>query len=107
MPDPQEYQWEFYDMSSEDAGRNELGETIKDIIAQKRKLTMRWGPLSLSDAALLLSALSASVYLSVSAMDAETGAMRTMTMYVGDRSAPMYNATLGLWQSVSANLIEK
>lgn len=114
VKDPSAYAWEWYDLSSEDvAGRAESGQNNKDIIAQKVKLTLQWDFLTFAEAATILRMsvggnLSApQPYLSVKYFDIARNAWRTMTATVGDRTAPMYNFTLGRVENVAFNLIER
>ena len=46
-------------------------------------------------------------YIMVEYLDAQEGAYVTAEFYVGNRSAPMYNATLGLWENISFNLVKR
>ena len=110
IKDPQTMTWDIYDLDSENgAGRNQQGKMFRDRVAIKRKLTCTWGPLDSSEMSTLLSAMTSTEF-SIEYPDALTGARRTMTAYVGDRSVPcyMYNPDKGkwLWQGLSANFIE-
>ena len=76
----------------------------------KRKVSCTWKGLTQSEISILLSAMSA-VSFSVRYPDPYTGAFRTATMYVGDRSAPIFrngadsNGEI-VWESMSANFVE-
>lgn len=114
IKDPSAYGWEWYDLSSEDvAGRSESGHNNKDIVAQKVKITLQWDFLTFAEASAILTAsvggnLNApQPYLSVKYFDMARNAWRTMTATVGDRTAPMYNFTLGRVENVAFNLIER
>lgn len=110
IKDPQTMQWDIMDLDSENgAGRNQKGKMFRDRVAVKRKLTCTWGPLEEKEIKELLSKMTATEF-SLDYPDALTGGRRTMTAYVGDRSAPlyMYNTEKNkwLWQGLSANFIE-
>jgi len=106
---PSSCTWGLQDLSSEDSGRTLDGIMHKDVIAQKRKLDCSWNGLSQSEAATLLQAVNASVFMSVTYDDPLTGAELTRTFYVGDKSAPVQIWTLNnkRFSSVSFNFIEK
>nr|DAE50745.1 MAG TPA: hypothetical protein [Bacteriophage sp.] len=87
MPDPllEGYGWELNDISSEDSGRTMKGQMIKKRVAQKRKLSCKWPPLSLAEASKLLKAANP-VYLEVTFFDLKENKFITKTCYTGDRS---------------------
>jgi len=61
-----------------------------------------------ADISTLLNAVT-DTFFTVSYPDALTGETRSMTAYVGDRTAPMYSLINGvyLWNSLSMNFIER
>lgn len=89
--------------------RNAKGELVRDRIGVKRKLDCEWPPLTQSQMSTLLSAVT-NVFFTVTYLDPQDGES-TRTMYVGDRSAPMYRYGSGgsdiLWENVKMNFIEK
>ena len=96
----------IYDVSkSED--RNAQGDILIDRVAVKRKVECEWGALTNAEMSALLSACTA-VFFSVTFPDPQTGGNKTMTCYVGDRTAPVYkyNGT-PLWEGLKMNFIEK
>lgn len=112
--DPSEFQWDLYDLSSEEvAGRSESGYGSKDIVAQKRKLNCKWAYLSFDDASDLLKASvggnpsNPNPYISVQYFDLMTKAWRTMEAMVGDRTVPIYNSVLEVVENVAFNIIER
>lgn len=114
VKDPSVYQWEWYDLSSEDvAGRSESGLNNKDIVAQKVKLILEWAQLTFAEASTILTASvggnvdAPQPYVTVYYFDIARNAFRTMTATVGDRTAPMYNFVLGRVENVAFNLIER
>lgn len=104
---PQKLSVGVYDVAAK-ADRNAQGEILIDRVATKRKLEMEWGPLSNTDIAAILGAVTA-VFFSVTYPDPLTGAAKTITCYVGDRTAPMLKNTSGTpyWEGLKMNFIEK
>ena len=89
--------------------RNANGDLIRDRIGTKRKLELEFPPLTQSKISTLLNAVSP-VFFSVTFQDPQSG-MITKTMYVGDRTAPVYrystDAQKMLWEGLSMNFVEK
>lgn len=114
VPQPSTLQVDLQDIDSSETGRNQAGKLIRDRVVgganAKRKVSCTWRGLSMTDAATLLQAMSASKF-SVYYPDPYTGSFQTKTMYVGDRSAPIFhngaNASNKIvWESISANFVE-
>ena len=103
---PSTYQWELYDISDSDAGRTEDTNMDKKRIGQCVKLQLAWNNLTTAEASTILTAFNPE-YINVTYLDAMRGAYRTSEFYVGDRTAPLYNAALGLWENVAFNIIER
>lgn len=80
---PKSYIPSYNDISSENTGRNALGQMLKDRIAVKVKLELEWSGLTADQAASILQALSP-IFFSVTYPDAKTDSNRTMTCYAGD-----------------------
>lgn len=108
LPDPNSFSWSLQDIDADGTGRDQTGDTFRDRVAIKRKWTMTWPPLSPEKMSVLLNAVT-DVFFEATAPDAMTGEDRTMTCYVGDRTAPMYSCLDGipLWESLSMNFIER
>ena len=107
---PQTLSWDIYDLDSENAGRNQLGEMFRDRVAVKRKLTCTWAPMEPAAMSTLLKEMD-EVFFTLRYPDAHDGTYREGTFYIGDRSTPMYmwNETKQkyLWSGLSANFIER
>nr|DAT82599.1 MAG TPA: hypothetical protein [Caudoviricetes sp.] len=103
---PSSYQWKMQDISASDAGRTEDTKMDKKRIGQIRKIEFEWQNVSIEDAAAILQAFNPE-YIEVCYLDAMTGTYRTSEFYVGDRSTPLYNAKLGVWNNVAFNIIER
>lgn len=103
---PSSYLWKLEDVSASDAGRTEDTVMHKKRVGQLVGLELSWQNVSTEVVSSLLKAFNPE-YIEVCYLDAMEGKYMTSTFYVGDRSAPMYNATKGLWSNVSFNLIER
>ena len=106
VPCPSTYQYELSDVSDADAGRTEDGLMHKMRIAQKVHIQLSWTYVTNADAKTILSAFNPE-YIQVEYLDPLVNSYQTKTFYVGDRSAPVYNTRLGLWSSISFNIIER
>lgn len=102
---PSNFQIGIMDISK--AERNAKGNLIIERINTKRKLELSYGYLSAAALSTLLTAISGTTF-SVSYPDAQTGASRTGTFYVGDRSAGAIDIQSGVvrYKDVKFNLIE-
>lgn len=78
----------------------------KKRIGQLVKLELAWNNVTTAEASAILTAFNPE-YINVRYLDAKSGSFQTREFYVGDRSAPLYNATLGLWSNISFNIIER
>ena len=89
--------------------RNANGNMIRDRITTKRKIELEFPPMTQTEMATLLNAV-ANVFFSVTYQDPILG-MTTKTMYVGDRTAPIYRFGNGttemLWEGLKMNFIEQ
>lgn len=103
---PSVYQWKLEDISSPDAGRTENTVMDKMRIGQVVGIELGWNGLTIDEAATILKAFNPE-YISVCYLDAMTGRFETSEFYVGNRSVPLYSASLGRWSNVSFNLIER
>ena len=106
VPIPSKYKYSLQDVSLPDAGRDEAGYMHKLRITQKVKLELEWVGKKDAEVSEILNAFNAE-YLQVNYKDAKLGTYVTKTFYVGDRSTPMYNSTLDIWENVAFNIIER
>jgi hypothetical protein len=97
----------IYDVSRS-ADRNAEGDILIDRVAVKRKLECEWPPLSNAAMSTLLSAVT-SVFFTVTYPDPQDGTDKTITCYVGDRTAPVLKYTAGVpyWEGLRMNFIER
>lgn len=103
---PSVYVWSLQDVSAADSGRTEDTKMQKNRIGQCVKIELAWNNISTATASAILRAFNPE-YINVCYLDPMQGTYVTSQFYVGDRSAPMYNAKLGLWSSVSFSIIER
>lgn len=103
---PSSYLWKLEDVSASDAGRTEDTMMHKKRIGQLVGIELSWQNIPTSEVSAILKAFNPE-YIKVCYLDAMQGKYITSEFYVGNRSAPMYNAAKGLWQNVSFNLIER
>lgn len=103
---PSSYIWKLEDVSAADAGRTEDTVMHKNRVGQLVGLELSWQNISTADVSEILRAFNPQ-YINVCYLDAMHGKYVTSEFYVGNRSAPMYNATKGLWSNVSFNIIER
>lgn len=103
---PSKYQYDLQDVSASDAGRTEAVTMDKKRIGQCVKLELAWNNISTDVASQILRAFNPE-YIQVRYLDLMTGGYRTSEFYVGDRTSPMYNATLDIWENLSFNIIER
>lgn len=106
LPCPTSYKWKLEDISSSDAGRTEDTVMDKKRIGQVVGIDLEWKNVSIEDAATILTAFNPE-YITVCYLDAKAGGYVTSEFYVGNRNAPLYNAALGVWQSITFNIIER
>lgn len=88
-----------------ESGRNTNGVMVRKRVATKRKLNMEFPQMTSETLSRILTAVSG-VSFDVRYFDPQDNALRTITVYVGDRSMPIYNATMGRWTGVAFNLVE-
>lgn len=106
IPCPSSYLWKLEDVSAPDAGRTEDTVMHKKRIGQLVGLELSWQNISTAKASKILQAFNPE-YISVRYLDPMANGYVTSTFYVGNRSVPMYNATLDVWSNVSFNIIKR
>lgn len=106
IPCPSSYTWGLQDVSASGAGRTEDYLMHKMRGAQKVKLNLAWQNVSSDVMSRVLQAFNPE-YISVTYLDAMSNTFQTKTFYVGDRTAPLYNASMGVWQNLAFNIIER
>jgi len=111
VKNPQTLQWQIQDLDSEEgSGRNQFGDMMREPVNVKVKLVCTFPPMNDKEISILLNAVKPT-FFQLTYPDAERGSRRTMTAYVGDRTAPIFihdKATnQWIWQGLSMNFIEK
>lgn len=101
---PSVYKWKLEDLSASDAGRTEDTVMDKKRIGQLVGIELQWNKVSIPDASKILKLFNPE-YIKVEYLDAMEGKYVERTFYVGERSAPLYNGELGLWDNIAFNLI--
>lgn len=96
------------DISAPDSGRDLSGLMHKNKIGEKRTVQLTWNGLKPSEVAQIITAFQAQEYFTVTYWDPSNAVSQvTKTFYLGDRSAPVYNWALGLYESLSFQIIER
>lgn len=97
-------------IDSDSTGRNASGNMVRDIIAEKVKLDISWGPLSDNEISQILSKISGA-FFSVTYPDPQVGGNTTKRFYVGDRTAPSYSWNehfqASKWEGLTLSFIEE
>jgi hypothetical protein len=111
MPEPRKLTVKLQDLDSAETGRNQSGYLFRDRVrggaSAARVLSIETMPLTNSEMSSLLTAIGGASF-SVTYPDPYTGANRTGTFYVGDRSMPIHsiNGSTKYWEGFSFDLIE-
>ena len=113
VPDPYEMTVAIQDLDLETgAGRSQTGTMFRDRVAVKRKVSCKWRPMYGNQMEILLN-LMTDVFFELRYPDPQTGALKSITVYVGDRTMPVYTMYKGttkskiLYNGLEANFIEK
>lgn len=103
---PSSFQWNMEDVSAEGAGRTEDMVMHKQRIGQVVSVNLSWRGLTTAQVSSVLTAFNPE-YIEVEYLDPMEGDYVTKEFYVGNRSAPLYNSKLNLWENVSFNIIAR
>jgi len=90
---PQSFQVVIQDIDAK-ATRDARGLLHRDRIATKRKISVSWAPLTLSECKVLLDSVK-DEFFSVNYLDPWDGGMATRTFYVGDSTSAYFHRQLG------------
>lgn len=107
LPVPNAYTVKLVNISGADAGRAEDLAMDTMVKGKSIRIDVTFPYLSRLDMALLLTAINTR-YMNVSYLDPEvaTGYI-TKRFYIGDRTAPLWNAARGMWESLSFAFIQQ
>lgn len=108
---PSSMQWQETDLDSNDGtGRNVLGDMFRDRITVKRKLAVTFPPMLTSEISKILNAIEP-IFFDITYPDPKVGKNVTMTVYVSDRSVPVYrfdkDTNEWLWLGLSIDFMER
>ena len=106
-PAPQTMQVAIQDIDAK-ATRDAHGLLHRDRVATKRKISLSFGALTVSECAKILASVKAE-FFNAEYLDPETGQNKSGTFYVGDRTAPVYSFvdSVPVWKGLSFDLIEQ
>ncbi len=108
---PSSLVWDESDLiSDEGSGVNMNGKVFRDRIDTKRRITASFPPMNDAQMSSLLEAISPA-FFDLEYPDPRLGKRETITVYVGERSVPvyMYDETSGqwIWQGISVEFTER
>ena len=106
IPTPSKYKQIVSDVSKADSGRTEDGKMWKEKVGQLAKIELEWSYLTTAEVSQVLQAFDPE-YITVEFLDAKAGDYREAEFYVGDRTSPLYNSRMGVWESLALNIIER
>lgn len=108
---PNALQWQEANIDGDGGtGRNQQGDMFIDRIGSKRKLSVSFPPMDDESMSVLLNAIEP-VFFDVEYPDPKLGKRNTMTVYINDKSVPVYgfdkDKNMWLWQGVSLEMMER
>ena len=108
MPTPSTMKVNIFDVSAT-ADRSASGKMIIDRVGTKRKLELTWAHLTADELSRLLSAVGEETFFTAAYPDPQTGGVRTMSCYCGDRATGVLRMENGspVWTDVEMNWIER
>lgn len=104
---PQSCTWSLQDLWSDDSGKTLDGVMHKDTVAQKRKLTCKWGAMTWSECSVIANFMkNRGVMVQLTYPDILQGEYITKTFYTGDMTVPYFDWSRELVESASCDFIE-
>lgn len=103
---PSTYVWEEEDASAPNAGRTEAVVMHKLRVGQVVALQLSWKALTTAEISDILTKFSPE-YITLEYLDPKAGGYLTKEFYVGNRSAPLYNCKLNIWENVSFKVVAR
>ena len=106
---PQSATWGLQDISSEDSGRTNDGMMHNNVVAQKRKLTAKWGPCTWAEAHIITAKCKTKGHqIALTYPDNEAGGMMTKQFYTGDCTAEYHewHGNVARVKGISCDFIE-
>jgi len=113
---PTTYRWMEEDISADGAGRSIDYTMHKLKVGTVEKIELSWKGLSNNEIKKLLEIFGSQTYngiyftgeyFKISYLCPKTGTHATKYFYIGNRTAPLYNSTLGVWDELSFNMIQQ
>ena len=92
-----------------DSGRNADGTMERNMLGEKRKVELSLPPLHSDALRPVMAAISGTEHAAFTASFPDpwvAGGVYSGEFYVGDRSAPVYNFALDIWNNVKFNIVE-
>lgn len=104
---PSSMQVDIMDIDS-DSYRTAKGNLVRDRVAVKRKIACSWNWLTIAECSTLLQAVE-DEFVELTYLDPKLGTVTTKTVYVGDRTSPVYSFVDGKegWKGVQMTFTEK
>lgn len=106
IPCPSAYTFILSDVSAADAGRTEDTKMHKNKLGEMVKIELSFQNINNETLYRVLNAFNEE-YFTVEFYHPKYMTFKTSTFYVGDRTSPMYNHRLGIWQNLNLNIIER
>lgn len=108
---PSSYQYLLEDVSDSSAGRTEDGVMNKNRIGQVVGIELAWNGITTKQLHDLLVAFNPE-YITVQFIEplsgnASNNYYKTLEMYVGNRTAPLYNSSMGVWENLSLKIVDR
>lgn len=107
---PQELSVGVQSIDADSSGRNADGRMVRDVVAEKVKLQVKWGALSPFEMSTILRNIQ-SAFFAINYFDPTEGGMLTRVFYCGDRTTPVYSWNpkyeQNMWESLAVNFIEQ
>lgn len=106
IPCPSAYTFILSDVSAADAGRTEDTIMHKNKLGELVKIELSFQNIDNEKLYKVLNAFN-DEYFTVEFYHPKYMTFKTSVFYVGDRTSPMYNHRLGVWQNLNLNIIER
>lgn len=106
VPCPSSFEYGLADISEDDAGRTEDMTMNKKRKGQAITIKLAWQNVPTSIASTVLQIFNEE-YIVAEYLDPMVGAFVKKEFYVGNRTAPLYNASMGVWKNISFDLVER
>ena len=110
LPKVTEFKIDFTDVSSSNSGRTLSGKMVKELIATKVRISLKFSCVPDNVSSTILNTIKANVFQDVTYPDPKEGGKTTKSFYSGDPSITLlyYNAKDGkCYWDITINLIEE